>query len=133
MPDNQRKRIKLLNGSLTYRDSRLANRDLAIAAEVIEHIDLDRLDAFERSVFEFARPGVVLVTTPNVEYNAKFEGMTPGQMRHADHRFEWTRAQFQEWIDRVCASYRYEADVQGIGPRDQGLGCPTQMAVFRRV
>ena len=132
MPDNQRKRIKLLNGSLTYRDSRLANRDLAIAAEVIEHIDLDRLDAFERSVFEFASPEIVMVTTPNAEYNAKFENMDPGQMRHADHRFEWSRGEFKQWIDRVCESYPYEAEVQGIGPSDDNLGCPTQMAIFRK-
>ncbi len=132
MPDNQRSRIKLLNGSLTYRDTRLANRDVAIAAEVIEHIDLDRLDAFERSVFEFAKPGVVVITTPNSEYNAKFENMEQGQMRHADHRFEWTRSQFKEWVDRMCESFQYEAEISGIGPLDNVLGTPTQMAVFRR-
>ena len=132
MPDNQRSRIKLLNGSLTYRDSRLANRDLAIAAEVIEHIDLDRLDAFERAVFEFAKPGVVVITTPNSEYNAMFENMEEGQMRHADHRFEWTRSQFKEWVDRMSESFQYKAEISGIGPIDNVLGAPTQMAVFMK-
>lgn len=130
MPDNQRARIKLLNGSLTYRDMRLANRDLAIAAEVIEHIDLDRLDAFERSVFEFAKPAVVVITTPNSEYNATFENMEEGQMRHADHRFEWTRSQFKEWVDRMCESFQYESEISEIGPVHEELGSPTQMAVF---
>lgn len=132
MPDNQRSRIKLLNGSLTYRDMRLAGKDLAIAAEVIEHIDLDRLDAFERSVFEFAKPRVVVITTPNSEYNATFENMGAGQMRHADHRFEWTRSQFKDWVDRVCKSFSYEAEIRGIGPTNDSLGSPTQMAIFRQ-
>src|SRR5690606_28959170 len=79
MPDQQRSRIRLVNGSLTYRDMRLKGKDLAVAAEVIEHIDLDRLDAFERSVFEFARPSVVVITTPNSEFNATFENMEVGK------------------------------------------------------
>ena len=132
MPERERARIRLLNGSLTYRDMRLANRDLAIAAEVIEHIDLDRLDAFERSVFEFARPGIVIITTPNSEYNATFENMEEGQMRHTDHRFEWNREQFKEWVDRICNSYHYGAEISGIGPLDKRLGAPTQMAVFQQ-
>lgn len=132
MPENQRSRIRLLNGSLTYRDMRLAGKDLAIAAEVIEHIDLDRLDAFERSVFEFAKPGIVIVTTPNCEYNAVFENMESGQMRHADHRFEWTRREFKEWADRVCKSYQYDAEINGIGPVHEDLGSPTQICIFRK-
>ena len=70
--------------------------------EVIEHIEPDRLDAFERVIFEFAKPGVVVVTTPNVEYNVKFEGMQAGQLRHSDHRFEWSRQEFQSWAQQVA-------------------------------
>ena len=94
LPERQRARIKLLQGALTYRDSRIAGYDGAALAEVIEHLDPDRLQALERVVFEHARPDCVVITTPNAEYNALFEGMAPGQMRHADHRFEWTRAEF---------------------------------------
>ena len=111
---------------------RLAGKDLAIAAEVIEHIDLDRLDAFERSVFEFAKPGIVIVTTPNCEYNSVFENMEAGQMRHTDHRFEWTRREFQTWADRVCETYQYEAEIDGIGTVHEDLGSPTQICVFRK-
>ncbi|MCU7848478.1 MAG: 3' terminal RNA ribose 2'-O-methyltransferase Hen1 [Candidatus Thiodiazotropha sp. (ex Lucinoma kastoroae)] len=133
MPERERTRIKLINSSLTYRDMRLSNRDLAIAAEVIEHIDLDRMDAFERSVFEFAKPNTVIITTPNSEYNATFQNMAEGQLRHPDHRFEWNRDQFKVWVDRMCNSYQYEAKISGIGPLDEHLGTPTQMAVFRQL
>ena len=131
LPDNQRRRIKLMHGSLTYRDTRLNGFDVAVAAEVIEHIDLDRLGAFERSVFEFSRPGAVILTTPNAEYNANFKGMKPGQMRHPDHRFEWTRAEFQAWCSNVCGKYSYTVEHKDVGDAHPDLGPPTQMAVFK--
>ena len=95
LSERQRARIRIVQGALTYRDTRIEGFDAAALVEVIEHIDPDRLGSVERVVFEFARPGLVVVTTPNREYNAKFEGMQPGQLRHPDHRFEWTRAEFQ--------------------------------------
>ena len=132
MPENQRRRIELMNGSLTYRDARLHGFDVAIAAEVIEHIDPDRIGAFERSVFEFAKPGAVIITTPNAEYNATFENMRPEEMRHPDHRFEWTRAEFAAWSDAICQRYGYDVEHQGVGDMHPEFGTPTQMAVFRR-
>ena len=131
LPDNQRRRVKLMHGSLTYRDTRLNGFDVAVAAEVIEHIDPDRLGAFERSVFEFSRPGAVILTTPNAEYNASFKGMKPGQMRHPDHRFEWTRAEFQAWCSHVCGKYSYGVEHKGVGDTHPDFGPPTQMAVFK--
>ena len=130
LPERQRNRIKLIQGSLTYRDNRLAEFDAATAIEVIEHIDLDRLDAFERVVFEFAHPGVVLVTTPNVEYNVHFDGMQQRQFRHSDHRFEWTRREFQSWASRVAEKFGYEVSFRPIGEGNPDTGSPTQMAVF---
>ncbi len=130
MPERQRQRIKLIQGSLTYRDNRLAGFDAATIVEVIEHMDPDRLDAFERVVFEFARPGLVVVTTPNVEFNVKFENMRPGQLRHADHRFEWARREFQSWATNVAARFGYAVSFVSIGEVDPVLGAPTQMAVF---
>jgi 3' terminal RNA ribose 2'-O-methyltransferase Hen1 len=97
MPPKVRERIELVQGSLNYRDKRLAGYDAAAVVEVIEHLDEARRAAFERVVFEFARPGTVVVTTPNVEYNVRFEGLPAGKFRHKDHRFEWTRGQFREW------------------------------------
>jgi hypothetical protein len=99
---------------------------------VIEHIEPDRLAAVERVVFECARPGLVVVTTPNREYNARFEGMAPGQLRHPDHRFEWTREEFRAWVDRVAARFGYTARIEPVGEEDAALGPPSQMAIFER-
>jgi 3' terminal RNA ribose 2'-O-methyltransferase Hen1 len=132
MGQNQRKRIQLIHGSLMYRDKRLSGYDAAAVVEVIEHLDAPRLAAFERTVFEFARPGTVVVTTPNAEYNVLFPTLPVGRMRHRDHRFEWTRAEFQAWGDANASRYGYTARFMPVGPIDPSLGSPTQMAVFTR-
>lgn len=132
MPDVQRARIQLLQGSLVYRDARIAGYDAACAVEVIEHLDPWRLQAFERSVFGAARPGTMVVTTPNADYNSQWESLPAGKFRHPDHRFEWTRAEFSAWAARVAGEHGYEVAVSGIGPSTQGVGEPTQMAVFTR-
>jgi 3' terminal RNA ribose 2'-O-methyltransferase Hen1 len=132
MGENQRKRIHLIHGSLMYRDKRLAGYDAAAVVEVIEHLDAPRLAAFERTVFEFARPGTVVVTTPNVEYNVLFPTLPAGKMRHRDHRFEWTRAEFQHWADRNATRFGYGVRFAPIGAADPEHGSPTQMAVFTR-
>jgi 3' terminal RNA ribose 2'-O-methyltransferase Hen1 len=132
MAPRERGRVELLHGSLTYTDSRLRGFDAAAAVEVIEHLDPARLGAFERGVFGHARPGIVLVTTPNAEYNALFEALPAGAPRHSDHRFEWTRAQFGEWAAGAAGRHGYQVELSGIGPADPELGCPSQLAVFRR-
>ncbi len=132
LPAAQRERITLLQGSLTYRDQRLAGFDAAVAMEVIEHIDPDRLEALEAAVFGAAQPGAVIITTPNSEYNALFENLPPGEFRHRDHRFEWTREEFQAWAGGVAARRHYDVRFQGIGPEDPTRGAPTQMGVFTR-
>ena len=108
LPPRQRKRVTLLHGSLTLRDKRLAGHDAAVAMEVIEHIDPTRLDTFEDTVFGNAQPGAVLITTPNAEYNSLFEGLPDGAFRHGDHRFEWTREEFQEWSRQVAGRRKYD-------------------------
>ncbi len=130
LPDKQREKIKLLHGSLTYRDRRLEGFDAATVVEVIEHLDPARLVAFERVLFEFARPGVVVLTTPNAEYNVKFETLPPGKFRHSDHRFEWTRVQFKDWADSIASRFDYAVNYRPVGDEDSALGAPTQMAVF---
>lgn len=132
LPPLKRARIDLQQGSLTYRDSRLTGFDAACAIEVIEHIDESRLAAFERTVFEFAQPGLVVITTPNVEYNARFDRLEHGAFRHRDHRFEWTRAQFQAWAQDMCERHGYRVEFLPIGPVDCEMGPPTQMGVFTR-
>lgn len=132
MPEKMRERVQLIQGSLTYRDRRLEGFDGAALVEVIEHLDEPRLAALERSVFEHAKPGVVVITTPNAEYNVKFEDFEEGKMRHADHRFEWTRKEFEAWASGVAARYNYDVIFKPIGEVDQEVGALSQMAVFNR-
>ena len=99
MPENQAARIKLIHGSLIYRDRRLEGFDAAAVVEVVEHLDPPRLSAFERVLFEFARPGTVVITTPNREYNVTWENVGAERLRHPDHRFEWTRQEFRNWAE----------------------------------
>lgn len=127
----QRERIQLLQGSLLYRDSRLQGFDAITLVEVIEHVELDRLPAVERVIFEFARPKTVIVTTPNRDYNVKFTHLTANQFRHSDHRFEWTRAEFNHWCQHVAQTFGYQVTLQPIGEVDADLGSVTQMGVFR--
>ena len=130
LPPKQQERIRLVQGSLTYRDRRLAGYDAAAVIEVIEHLDPARLSAFERVLFEFTRPATVVLTTPNSEYNVKFEHLPGGQLRHQDHRFEWTREEFLAWANRVAERFGYVVQFLPVGPVDPVVGTPTQMAVF---
>ena len=130
MPERQRERLTLLQSSLTYRDLRLAGVDAVVLMEVIEHLDLPRLPALERVVFGDAHPRTVIVTTPNVEHNARFESLPVGSLRHRDHRFEWTRRQFQDWAQHAAAGYGYAVRFLPVGTDDPQVGPPTQLAVF---
>lgn len=125
-------RITLLHGSLTYRDRRVAGVDAATLIEVIEHLDPDRLPALQRVVFREARPGLVVVTTPNAEYNVLFPNLPKGALRHPDHRFEWSREQFRNWVAAIESEFGYRAELRDVGTANEELGAPTQMAVFTR-
>jgi 3' terminal RNA ribose 2'-O-methyltransferase Hen1 len=132
MSDMQKERIVLFQGSLTYRDKRFSGYDGAAVVEVIEHLDQGRLASFEKVVFKHASPPVVVVTTPNREYNAKYENLLDNEFRHKDHRFEWTRAEFEAWASRVAAEHRYNLSFSAIGDIDSELGSPTQMGIFKK-
>ena len=132
MPDYKRNKLTLMQASLTYKDKRFEGYDCACVVEVIEHIEPARIPAFERSVFEFASPRTVIVTTPNREYNVNYEKMNENDLRHGDHRFEWTRAQFKEWTENVCEKFGYACKISEIGDSDGQLGAPTQMGVFSK-
>ena len=132
LPEKQQKRLRLFQGSLGYRDKRLAGYDAAAVIEVIEHLDVPRLAVFERVVFEFVCPRTVVLTTPNIEYNVKFGNLQAGLFRHADHRFEWTRNEFQSWATGVAKRFGYAVAFHPIGPEAEDVGPPTQMAVFTR-
>jgi len=130
LPPAQKERIRLLHGSLIYRDERLGGFDAAAVVEVIEHLDTARLAAFERVLFECAKPKSIVITTPNREYNVKWETLPAGKFRHRDHRFEWTRAEFQAWANGVGARFGYNVRFLPVGPEDSIVGAPTQMGVF---
>lgn len=132
MPDRQRERLQIFQSALTYRDDRLAGLDAAVLMEVIEHVDPERLPALERAVFGFAAPAAVVITTPNAEYNPRFAGLESGAMRHHDHRFEWTRAQFTEWARHAASTHGYQVRFRPVGPEHPGVGPPTQLAVFTK-
>ncbi|MCL2000436.1 MAG: 3' terminal RNA ribose 2'-O-methyltransferase Hen1 [Planctomycetes bacterium] len=140
--DAMRERVRLFQGSLMYKDARFAGYDAACVVEVIEHLDIPRLAAFERVLFGFAKPPLVVVTTPNKEYNAHYGlidtvNTTPKDdlrhlrgLRHGDHRFEWTRAEFRDWANRIADKFGYAAQFSDIGDPDETCGAPTQMGVF---
>ncbi|HAB19126.1 MAG TPA: 3' terminal RNA ribose 2'-O-methyltransferase Hen1 [Verrucomicrobiota bacterium] len=130
LPPNQKERLRLLHGSLSYRDQRLAGFDAAAVVEVIEHLDAARLAAFERVLFECAKPKSIVITTPNREYNVKLETLPAGKFRHRDHRFEWTRPEFQAWANGVATRFCYHVRFLPVGPEDPAVGSPTQMGVF---
>ncbi|MEL6109760.1 MAG: 3' terminal RNA ribose 2'-O-methyltransferase Hen1 [Planctomycetota bacterium] len=132
LPERQSMRMQLVHGSLMYRDDRFSGFDAASVVEVIEHLDPPRLAAFERVLFEFARPKTVVLTTPNQEYNVMWESLPAGEYRHPDHRFEWPRDTFQDWATGVANRFGYQVRFLPVGPEDDNVGSPTQMGVFTR-
>ncbi len=132
MGARQRARLRIFQSSLVYRDERLSGLDAAVLVEVVEHVDPSRLGALERCVFGSAAPATVVVTTPNVEHNVRYETLPAGRFRHADHRFEWTRAEFADWAGAVGERYGYAVGLRPVGEDDPEVGPPTQLAVFTR-
>ncbi|WP_328224196.1 3' terminal RNA ribose 2'-O-methyltransferase Hen1 [Streptomyces sp. NBC_00310] len=132
MGERQASRVQLFQSSLAYTDNRLKGYDAAVLSEVIEHLDLPRLPALEYAVFGSARPRTVVVTTPNVEYNVRWETLPAGHVRHGDHRFEWTREEFRSWATTVSERHGYDVAFVPVGPDDPEVGPPTQMAVFKQ-
>lgn len=130
LPPMQAARVKLLHGSLMYRDQRISGFDAATVIEVVEHLDPPRLASFERVLFEFARPKTVILTTPNREYNTQWPTLPAGSMRHRDHRFEWTRAEFADWARGIAKRFGYAVRFLPVGPDEPDAGSPTQMGVF---
>ncbi|MBX2856117.1 MAG: 3' terminal RNA ribose 2'-O-methyltransferase Hen1 [Rhodobacteraceae bacterium] len=127
-----RERVQLMLGSLTYADRRWGGYDAAALVEVIEHVDPPCLSALELSLFDVARPKLVIVTTPNRDYNVLFDRMAAGELRHGDHRFEWSRAEFADWAQGVAERNGYTPEIRPLGPEDETVGAPSQMALFRR-
>ncbi len=109
----------------------LRGYDCAVLIETIEHLDPDRLSQLERALFRTMRPGMVVVTTPNSEFNPLL-GVPPHRMRHPDHRFEWDRARFRRWGGRVAEAAGYTARFHDIAGLHPDFGGASQMAVFEK-
>ena len=140
MPESLASKVALFQGSLTYRDERFCGYDAITCMEVIEHIDKNRLATFEDVLFAHARPKIIVITTPNIEYNENFDKMS-GSLRHEDHRFEWTRDEFQAWGNEAARRYGYEVIYSDVGDFYEAnkahkaykeRGTQTQMGVFRK-
>lgn len=125
-------RISLLQGS--YMDSHLAlsGFDAAAMVETIEHVNPGRLSEVQRAVFDHYRPGWLVMTTPNAEYNPLY-GLRQGEFRDPDHRFEWNRDKFRKWCTTTARQSGYQVSFSGIGEDDPEFGPPTQVAVFTRL
>ena len=128
---SQDSRLRVLAGSFENSDWAEVAIDAAVMLETIEHIDPGRLSRVERAIFGHIKPRIVLITTPNKEYNV-LHGMSPEDKRHPGHQFEWTRAQFKSWCEGVAQRNCYEVSFQDIGPCDPLRGSSTQMAQFSR-
>jgi 3' terminal RNA ribose 2'-O-methyltransferase Hen1 len=126
-----RERIKIFQGSVTYKDERLKHFDAAVLVEVIEHLDEERLPAMEKVVFGFAKPTTVILSTPNAEYNVVFEKLQAESFRHDDHRFEWTRKEFSDWCNKICNEFNYQVEIYPVGQEAENIGAPSQLAVFK--
>lgn len=61
----------------------------------IEHLIPEHLEKMPAVIFGQLSPTVVIVTTPNAEFNVLFPNLEG--FRHWDHKFEWTRQEFQDW------------------------------------
>lgn len=132
LPELQKRRLTLFQSSLTYKDDRFGGYDAATVIEVVEHLDPGRLTAFEQVLFGAAKPPVVVLTTPNFEYNENYQNLGQDRLRHGDHRFEWSRGEFRKWAGRVAEEYGYAVEYGEIGDMDEKCGAPTQMGVFTR-
>ncbi len=130
LTQRQKDRVEFIQASAICRDRRFDGHDCCLLIEVIEHIDEDRLSVMERVVFELTKPKTVIVTTPNAEYNANYEFLNEGELRHTDHRFEWNREKFRDWTEKICEKYGYKVRITGIGNENEIHGAPTQMGVF---
>lgn len=123
-------RLSLIHREFDAPDGEFAGFDAAAMVETIEHIRPERLSVVERVVFDGWRPAVVVITTPNGDYNPLL-GLASGERRHADHHFEWGRTKFISWSSGVAKRNGYDVSCEGVGLADPLHGSPTQMAVFR--
>lgn len=130
-PEAEGGRLVFLQGSYTDINEQLYGFDAALLVETIEHLAPHQLSRVEQVVFKVYRPQVVLITTPNREYNVLY-GLGKKDLRHRGHQFEWERARFQRWADGVARRSGYRVSFWDVGDLDPVLGGSSQMALFNR-
>nr|XP_034194239.1 MATH and LRR domain-containing protein PFE0570w isoform X1 [Osmia lignaria] len=127
--------VEIFEGSVTHNDKKLEKTDAVICIELIEHLYPDTLMNLPYNIFGFVKPKLAVITTPNADFNVLFPNFSG--FRHADHKFEWTRQQFQDWAENIILRYPdYIVTFDGICKGPEGtehLGCCTQMAIFHRL
>lgn len=104
--------------------------DALAAIEVIEHLDTPTLASFAEMVFHRLRPTTVVLTTPNAEYNAllpRTPTLRGDNLRHPDHRFEWTRDEMRCWLRDTAGRAGYHCALRGVGEAHPDFGSPTQL------
>ena len=131
--------VSIIHADVTIKDPRFQGLDAVSCIELIEHMELRQLEAFTDTLFGFFRPRVVIITTPNSEFNVFFPQLEDGKFRHWDHKFEWTRSEFQSWGNHVCLRYGYKVFFDGVGIQPFNtesygdVGFCTQIAIFERI
>lgn len=127
--------VEMYQGSVTDRDARLRGFDLALSIELIEHLPVPDVERFSEVLFGYMAPVHAIISTPNSDFNPLLPGLRG--FRHPDHKFEWTRQEFQSWAEKVCAQFGYEVDITGVGQAPDGrqaqFGFCSQIAVFHRL
>jgi len=131
MAPRQKSRIDLFHGSIVYKDERLRIYQAATVIEVIEHLDEEKLHIFEKVLFEYTNPEFIIITTPNIEFNETYKKINKQDLRHHDHRFEWTREEFQSWSEKLAKKYNYNIEFKNVGESIKDIGSPTQMGIFK--
>ncbi|XP_027010163.1 small RNA 2'-O-methyltransferase isoform X1 [Tachysurus fulvidraco] len=132
-PSSRPLTIKLYEGSITETEPCTKGFDLITCIEVMEHLQLWEVERFSEVLFEYMEPHTVIISMPNAEFNPLLPGLTG--FRHKDHKYEWTRAQFQAWAEGVCRKYGYSVEFTGVGEapgETRNVGFCSQIAIFQR-
>lgn len=128
--------VQFFRGSVASRDSRLQGFDAVTCIELVEHLHEDDLRELPKTIFGFVQPKVAVMTTPNRDFNVVFPDLQG--MRHWDHKFEWSREEFESWCSEILRKYPdYTVEYTGVGEdptgKFQSVGHCSQIAVFRRL
>ncbi|XP_037948753.1 small RNA 2'-O-methyltransferase [Teleopsis dalmanni] len=129
-------KVEVYKGSVVDSVDYIKNIEVVLALELIEHLHSDVLDKLPNNVFGFMQPKLAIFSTPNAEFNILFDSLLPNGFRHLDHKFEWTRKEFQSWAFNICELYKnYKVAFIGVGkapPDHKKIGYVTQFAIFAR-